>query len=681
MPYGTIADALAVVPEGGTIALSRGRFDEPVVVDSSVTIWGACAAETILSAGSGGAVVEVSSGAVVLRGLLIADSERFGLQARGLGVDVEVDGVVVSRAGTVGVLARDGATLHGRSLVVSETQPSATGDFGRGIEADTGATVTIGRLIVEANHAFGAFATADGTRLEISDAVVRDTRARPSDDDVGRGLSVQRGARAVFSRVLLEGNRDVGVFATSAGTHVQLTDVVVRETQPRQSDGWRGRGVAIYEGATVELERAFLDRNTEHGVFLTNEGTRLVMRDAVIRDVRARSTDGTSGRGVEAIRGAEVQLSRVAIERCREFGVLGAFEGTHLALEDVVVRETAPGGVTGGDLGRAFSIEHGTTAEITRALFEGNHQAAVYVNSENVPADVRCDRGSLAPGVETRLVATDIVVRDTQPQVSDMRGGLGLAVKCGAAVELERALFERNGEVSVLVEEEGSTLTATDLVIRDTLEPPALSRGRAVNLQLGGSASLSRVLVERSQGLGLFVATEGTHLALTDAVVRDTGALGGDGTLGRALNVQLGATAEVSRSVFEAARDVGVYCAGAGARVDMSDTVVRTVRSQECADTTCPEMPAGIGVVSFFGGAVTMTRFLVSTADLCGLLVARDSQLDLHQGEVSGNPIGICVQIAGYDTLRLADDVLYRDNGSSFEATDYAAPQLVDPDL
>lgn len=48
--------------------------------------------------------------------------------------------------------------------------------------------------------------------------------------------------------------------------------------------------------------------------------------------------------------------------------------------------------------------------------------------------------------------------------------------------------------------------------------------------------------------------------------------------------------------------------------------------------------------------------------------------LDLHVGEVSGNPVGANVHDPGFDIARLTDQVVYRDNGRDLDATSLPLP-------
>jgi len=50
-------------------------------------------------------------------------------------------------------------------------------------------------------------------------------------------------------------------------------------------------------------------------------------------------------------------------------------------------------------------------------------------------------------------------------------------------------------------------------------------------------------------------------------------------------------------------------------------------------------------------------------------------------GLVEGNEIGVCVQVDGYDLDRLQNDVVFRDNTSSLDATRLPVPDVTVPSV
>jgi hypothetical protein len=77
-------------------------------------------------------------------------------------------------------------------------------------------------------------------------------------------------------------------------------------------------------------------------------------------------------------------------------------------------------------------------------------------------------------------------------------------------------------------------------------------------------------------------------------------------------------------------------------------------------------------------GHLEATRFVVTTSELTGVQIDMGGQMDLHQGEISDNPIGAAVAEEGYDFSRLSDQVAYRNNGVNLDARSLPLPTAID---
>ena len=139
--------------------------------------------------------------------------------------------------------------------------------------------------------------------------------------------------------------------------------------------------------------------------------------------------------------------------------------------------------------------------------------------------------------------------------------------------------------------------------------------------------------------------------------------------------MQLGAEVDLSRARLEESRGSGLSAFAATAR--LTDVAIEHVRESECAAVGCP-VPLGVGIGSYADAAVTVTRFLVRDTDLCGVHLASGGGVDLHDGEVSENPLGACIDAEGYDLDRLTDGVRYRDNELNLQSTSLPLPAVPD---
>ena len=452
---------------------------------------------------------------------------------------------------------------------------------------------------------------------------------------------------------------------------------MVRDTQGQESDGKYGLGVQVQDGANVEVSRSLFERNRDIGVFSFGNGTILSLTDTIVRETLGRNGDRQFGRGLEVQEGAIVEVSRAVFERNREFGVYAIGDGTILNLTDVIVRETQS---QENDRlwGRGLSVQEGAQVTVNRAVFERNR-----------------DVGVKAAHAGTILSLTDVIVRETQSRESDGMGGAGLAVQQGAQVEVSRAVFERNRDVGVLAGHADTILSLTDVIVRETQHRESDGMGggggAGLHVQNGAHAEVSRSLFERNRSVGVVAGYAGTILSLTDVIVRETQSRESDGWFGRGLNVQEGANVKVIRALFRRNREIGVVAFSAGTILNLTDVVVCETLERECAKDTCADFGDGSGIASLGGAHIEINRFLVSQSALCGIQLAIGSfineqgesisyeyggTMDLYEGEVSHNPIGVNIQTEDFDIDRLMDSVIYRENERNLDTNQLPVPGM-----
>jgi len=604
-PFGTVGEALASAPTGAVVAIGAGTYDEPLTITRDVTLWGECATRTILTApaptttGTPTGVILVTSGSATVRNLRLANAGRTGISVGGAAASLELDGVVLSRVSTQGLTVWDGATVAAHDVVIRDTQPRARdGLAGNGIGVES-ATVTLARVLVERNRYMGILIGAAGASLDATDLVVRDTQPMMTDASAGGAIAAIAGAHVRLTRSVLERNRMIGVLCD--GATVEIESSVVRDVLSQEADRAAGRGIGVQQAGVVTARRLLVERTRELGLYAGGGGVTLVAQDVVVRDVESREVDGASGRGVNAERGATVELARAVVERTRDVGIT-------------------------------------------------SHAATVH--------------------------AEDVIVRDTRPPEADaLAGGFGAHVQEAGVLTLTRARIDRSNVYAVSAVDADTQLSLEDVLVTETTSnPDGEGIGIGVFAQLDASASLSRVVIDGAEGMGI-AGDSGALIRIADAVVRGGRSIAGIGSLGRAFGVQLGARAEVARARFSSNRDVAVLAFGEGSAIDMEDVTIEDTMPRECASTTCASEPFGIGIGSYWSASVTARRFEIARADLCGVHIAGGGQLDLHEGAVTGAAIGACVESADYDVSRLTDGVAYYDNGTNLQASELPVPE------
>ena len=232
-------------------------------------------------------------------------------------------------------------------LTVRDTLPQeATLALGRGMTVEMRARLTLKRALLDNNREMGILVASTGTTADLEDLTVKNTQSqlrdlRTSERDLffGRGLEVNTGARVTLKRGWFEKNREAGILTAGDGTYAELQDVVVQETVSREADQGFGFAVVAIVGSWLKIDRARLERNRAVSVSVAN-ASKLELRDVVIRETLGQESDLLGGVALEAADGSEVVLENGWLSQNRELGV-GAFGAdTSITLLRVSVQDT-----------------------------------------------------------------------------------------------------------------------------------------------------------------------------------------------------------------------------------------------------------------------------------------------------------------------------------------------------
>ncbi len=479
-----------------------------------------------------------------------------------------------------------------------------------------------------------------------------------------RGAQVGRGRSLSLRGVLVDQVTGVGLLAEEAGTALSLTDVVIRATTGVDLTPFdAGLGLYAKDGARVDATRFMALGNRDVGVF-SRRGATVTLVDAVVRDTQPREGDRQGGIGINVREGAQFDATRILVSGNREYGVFARSVGALVMMTDAIVRETEPSAVD-GQFGRGIAVQNGAELTGTRLLVAHNHDHGLFVVEDG-----------------SRAVLTDIVIRDTVPAVRGFPEGRGVSVEVGGRLDATRLLISNSTTLSAFVGGVGSSATFTDAVIQHTAPAPVTELGgRAVSVQDGARFEASRLLVADSREAGFHASGEGTIANLADVVIRNTAARVSDGRHGRGLNVQNGARVDAVRLEVVNAVEVGATSL-TGATMVLSDAAVSHVARADCTSSTCVDEPYGYGVGAY-GATVSMTRFFVDDAEVCGLMVVAVpsdlvvASLDVEFGIVSMSAIGACIQADGYDIDRLTNNVRYVDNATNLDTTTLPVPSVI----
>lgn len=573
-PYASVTTAVAAAAPGSIVAIAKGVYaDEQVVLRERVTLWGACAGQVTLGQpvfSNSSAVVNVIGPGNVARALTVSGA-RPGVWVEGATAALEVHGVVVQEATLAGVLVRAGAELRGDALVIRGTRPQiGTGVSGRGLSVEAGGRATLEKVLLERNTDYGVLLMDMGSSLTLSDAAIVSTSSRLFDGRSGQGLGVLRGTNATLTRTVLLANQECGVFVQG---RLDASHVVIRESKASVADPDTGFGVVVTRAGSVTFQRSLIERSRGFGLFAEDPGTRVELTDVVVRDTEA-SGPGVEGGGIGLAGEVQATLLRVALERNVAFGLTAQNEGTAVTATDLTVRDTGPEPRT-RTFGFGFEISLGASANVERVLVVGSRTAGILVDRtghltlsdaevrETLPAALD-DEGGFGLAVQegarveanrvllvgnratgllvsepgTQVTMADLVVRDTSGRVRQGDFGYGVLTQSSARLTLERTVLEDNLAVGLL--SNLAQVSATDLVVRNTRSfacapAPCPTWGVGLASVARGNVVVERFLLTRNANIGAQVASEASiDLAVGEVSWQPIGvSVAGDYDLGR----------------------------------------------------------------------------------------------------------------------------------------------------
>jgi len=674
--------------------------------------------------------INAQLGTLILRDVLVDSTQPNAAGLEGVGI-VARAGVRLTAVATtlehnrhIGLWAyTPGTSLDLQDLVIRNTESQqADAGYGWGMEIGFGVQAVISRALFEYNHELAIMVTSANASLRLQDALVGDTRYSDFDASGGSGVWVQSGASAVLTRVLLERNRSNAIGVDGEGTRLQLEDVAVLDTRIDLDGGEVGRSALVENGASLEARRCLFEESRAVAITVIEAGTRVTLEDSVVSYAYSSGPDNLSGIGLLAVSGSNVTLNRVLLDENRQLGMWIGDPDTTADISDLTVSSTRGEYGTGLD-GQGLLATNGSQVTLERALFEGNRSSAIDIHDPGTLAQMsdvtvrvthgqqqdhkfgwglqvvggarleltrgllerNADAGMVIYRPGTVVVLEDLTVSETLSSQYDRRGGGGLYALEAASLTCTRCRFEGNRHVGIYGQDDGTSLTLEDLTVLDTQSQ--LSDGLAgygLAVAQGANATLTRGRIEGNHSVGVGASWPGTRVILQDVTVAGTRSREADLYMGRGLEVNLGAAAEVTNARFEQNRDLGVGVFSPGSQATFSRVVISGTQERECADGSgpfpCEGFGHGTGLGVFQEATATLEGVEIDTSSLAGLQLALQSTASGRGVSLKDNPIGVNVQDtpAGYDFFDAVTGLLMENNQTNFDTTNLPIPDLMD---
>lgn len=271
-----------------------------------------------------------------------------------------------------------GTEVSATRSLVDRTLPDEDNDtFGDGVDAQDGAHATIIETVVAANYHVGISVAHDGTEAVLTGSLIRGTLPQATDAQFGRGLSVQVGARATLVDCSIHENRELGLFASGTGTQVTVTRSLIGASLPQESDGTLRRGAGVQAGASATFESSAFVDNHEMALYASGDGTAMTVTDCLTADTAPQESDGGRGYGTGVEEGAHATLAGTVLSGNHGAGLLASGRGTEVVLTRSIVERTLPAAGE-GSTGRGLAAQSTARVDLVDSVLYANHDVGLF---------------------------------------------------------------------------------------------------------------------------------------------------------------------------------------------------------------------------------------------------------------------------------------------------------------
>jgi hypothetical protein len=207
---------------------------------------------------------------------------------------------------------------------------------------EAGASLSLDKSALAENRDVALFAAGAGTMVTVNDSLIENTLSQESDLAHGNGIGVQQGASISLNKSALAENREVALFAADAGTTVSVSEILVENTLPRQSDLAYGWGIGVQEGASLSLDKSALAENRGMALVAGHTGTTVTVSESLVERTLPLEIDASYGVGLLGTTAATLRVSGSAVRQSQTAGVLVVY-GATAELAGSLIDEVLPG--------------------------------------------------------------------------------------------------------------------------------------------------------------------------------------------------------------------------------------------------------------------------------------------------------------------------------------------------
>lgn len=352
------------------------------------------------------------------------------------------------------------------------------------------------------------------------------------------GFGAARGARGSLENVLIQRTHGAGIVVRDGGSQVTAANVLIRDVDSLPAGNF-GRGVTAEAGGRAILRDVTILRSREAAVIATATST--LDLDGVLAIGTRASAQGRGGFGLAVVAGGRFSAARVAIDGCREHGVLvtgassrGSLQGLHVvrcggAPVSAAVRVEDGGAL---DLRGATLIEN-----VTTGLLADDPSTTATVADTWITRSTPSGAGDPIAGVlmleQAKVHLDNVAITEVDiAAAAYFQGDLTItrsysagrersigALASGARISIAGSTFDRH-PAGAAIAEDGAELFVQDSAIHGTTIDGRIASSGILAIE-GSSLILDRSVISGVEGMGVTITSSATEAIIRGTLIRD----------------------------------------------------------------------------------------------------------------------------------------------------------------
>ncbi len=388
------------------------------------------------------------------------------------------------------------------------------------------------------------------------------------------------------------------------------------------------------------------------GVTVAPQGSGIVVRGGARGSLRNVRVTGANGIGVQCTGvGSTLDVQFTLIDATRTgtpaapVPGLACDAGAHVTARGVAIVDSATFGASASGRGTSLQLRDSVVATTHAATGTDPYTdglaafAGANVHVDRCVFDANGEEAALSQDDGTSVTLQDSIVRGP---ASGATGPWGVRAEYRGSMVVIRTLFDRLHWLALAADESGS-ITVSDTVVRRVVPwVGALSIG--MQASHSGHIAGSRVLLDENQNGGAVISDAGSLLELSDSIVRGS-VPRGDGHQGVGVRLSPGGRATLTRVRIEGNSNQAVLATGVGAAAVLDHTlVIGTVDGGSGG--------SGYGLMAAMGASIRARHSSIVSSNAVGALATLDGTLDLTDCRIARSPWGVAAVDAAEIALR-----------------------------